>query len=180
MGKKLSKTIRVSEELHSGDSIDNNHPDIKQFTEKLVDIYEIDAEKVEKVPCKDKPIKFKIVKVYDGDTVHVVILLGQEPLRLSIRISGIDTPELKSKNEKEKLAAQKCKSELESYIYSEDCRLVIRAWDKYGNRVIGDFYIRENGEKISDIMIKRGFGRIYNGKKKVEWTDEELDTIISL
>ena len=68
---------------------------------------------------------------------------------------------------------------LQKLLSSQSCRLIIRNLDKYGGRVLGEFYL-ENKSNVTDIMIEKGYGRIYNGEKKTEWTDQELDKILNL
>ena len=51
----------------------------------------------------------RVIKVYDGDTITIASKLPfkESPLyRLSVRLNGIDTPEIKGKNEDEKTAAK--------------------------------------------------------------------------
>lgn len=191
MGKCISKSVEIAEEIIDAENQQKHDPPPEidlTVTEQpvqnennndvTINIYEVDVTKVDKVPHKDKAVKYKIVKIYDGDTVHVVFLYGNEPIRFAIRILGIDTPEMKSKNPLEKQAAQRCKEVLESELSKENCTLVIRNHDKYGGRLLADFY-DEDGKNIAEKMISRGFGRSYNGEKKPDWTDEELQSIIN-
>ena len=51
----------------------------------------------------------RVIKVYDGDTITIASKLPfvESPLyRLSVRLNGIDTPEIKGKTEDEKTAAK--------------------------------------------------------------------------
>ena len=55
-------------------------------------------------------IQCKVVSVYDGDTFFVDIP-GWPPIigkRISVRVYGIDTPEMRSKDDELKRAAQEC------------------------------------------------------------------------
>ena len=61
---------------------------------------------------KDKVIIAKVVDIYDGDTITVVINLFDNFWRFNIRLSAIDTCEMKSKNEKAKLLAYKARDRL--------------------------------------------------------------------
>ena len=44
----------------------------------------------------------KIVYIYDGDTIHIVFKYKNQFYRWNCRINGVDTPELRTKNQKEK------------------------------------------------------------------------------
>ena len=60
-----------------------------------------------------------VIKVYDGDTITIAGRLPypESPLyRFSVRLLGIDSPEIKGKTEKEKEAAHKSQHALESLI----------------------------------------------------------------
>jgi micrococcal nuclease len=60
----------------------------------------------------------KVVEVYDGDTIFID-LPDQHPLfgkRMGVRILGIDTPEIRTKNSCEKQKAQKAKKILQDVI----------------------------------------------------------------
>jgi endonuclease YncB( thermonuclease family) len=60
----------------------------------------IDPKTVPKVPFQDKIIYARIEEIYDGDTVKIIILFGDIPVRFSLRILGIDTPEIKHGDER--------------------------------------------------------------------------------
>ena len=54
----------------------------------------------------------RVIKVYDGDTITIASKLpfDNSPLyRLSVRLNGIDTPEIKGKTDDEKIAAKQVK-----------------------------------------------------------------------
>ena len=52
--------------------------------------------------------KAKVVNVYDGDTIKVVILFHNKLTRF-LRMTGYDSPELRTKNQNEKAAAIKAR-----------------------------------------------------------------------
>ena len=60
----------------------------------------------------------KVIKVYDGDTVTVGFYLGDSdvPYRASVRLYGIDTPEIKGKSPEEKAKAKLAQQFLSSQI----------------------------------------------------------------
>ena len=89
------------------------------------------------------------VRVIDGDTFE---RLGEK-----IRIRGIDTPELKTKDEKQKRLAVEAKLELERLL-KIGYTVQKTGLDKYG-RTVADIYI--NGENIADIMVLSGHGEAY-------------------
>ena len=55
----------------------------------------IDPKTVPKVPFQNEFKHARIEEIYDGDTVKIIVLFGDVPVRFSLRILGIDTPEIK-------------------------------------------------------------------------------------
>ena len=82
---------------------------------EIKEIKEIEIQKIRIIKWEDTtaftmPISGgQVIKVYDGDSITIAAHLPIEksPLfRFSVRLNGIDTPEIKGKNEDEKTAAQ--------------------------------------------------------------------------
>ena len=139
------------------------------------DIFHLDPKTVSDVPYKGQLIDINIFDVHDGDTVHGIILLGNMPFRLAVRLLGIDTPEItagKDRLPEEKLAAQKARDYLKS-ILIPGTKVRIEDNDKYSGRVLGHLVLPD-GSVASELMIKNGYAREYHGEKKQAWTYEEL------
>ena len=84
-----------------------------------------------------------VLKVYDGDTITIAFRLpyeGSALYRSSVRLNGIDAPEIKGKNEDEKKAAQIAKHALETLILEKIVTLKNIQTEKYG-RILADVYI---------------------------------------
>lgn len=111
---------------------------------------------------------YRIVKVIDGDTVNVMVDFLPRELGniISIRILGIDTPEMRGKciNEIEK--AKEAKSYLKELIKTDQYSIVIKGRDKYF-RILGDIKIKD--KYVSQLMLEKGYARRYNGKEKQSW-----------
>jgi endonuclease YncB( thermonuclease family) len=60
--------------------------------------------------------------------------------RLSVRLNGIDTPEIKGKNDDEKEAAKAARNALSNLIYGKQIRLENIKSEKYG-RILADVYL---------------------------------------
>jgi len=136
----------------------------------------IDIKTVPKVPLQNQFTLARIEEVYDGDTVKIIVLLSDTPLRVSLRILGIDTPELKhgeGRLPEEHLAAVNVREYVKSLFPTNIAKVRIHDWDKYGGRVLGDLFLL-TGENVSEILIKGGWARPYRGEKKKSWTLEEL------
>ena len=101
----------------------------------------------------------KVNRVIDGDTIDATLDLGfNVKLDLKIRMAGINTPELKSKDPEEKAKAQEARAFLKEKIEGKDIVLDSKGLDKYG-RWIG--VIRLGTENINDTMVKKNLAVKY-------------------
>lgn len=111
-----------------------------------------------------------LVKVYDGDTFYINIksipkIFGDT---IPVRIYGIDTPELKTKDTTEKQLAIKARDTLTKLLTTAkkiELRNVER--DKYF-RILGDVYVNDT-ISVSKYMVSRGLAREYFGGTKEDW-----------
>lgn len=112
--------------------------------------------------------KALVIKVYDGDTLTVGWRHGKSLVRESVRIRGIDTPELRSKCMEEKNLAWLAKSRLEDVTLRQYVTLVAPETDKYG-RILCDLRT-ETIPSISEYMLQTGaICREYGGGKRLPW-----------
>lgn len=90
------------------------------------------------------PVTFgQVIKVYDGDTITIAskIEIPNSPLyRFSIRLAGIDTPEIHGKTKDEKEMAIKSRDTLEHLILHRIVHLKNAKTEKYG-RILADVYL---------------------------------------
>jgi endonuclease YncB( thermonuclease family) len=136
----------------------------------------IDPKTVLKVPFQNKIINARIEDIYDGDTVKIIILFGEMPVKFALRILGIDTPEIRQSDGRlpeEHHAAVRVRDYIRSLFPNNIAKIRISDWDKYGGRVLGDLFL-PTGENVSEILMSGGWARKYQGEKKKAWTLEEL------
>ena len=84
-----------------------------------------------------------VIKVYDGDTITIAAKLPYEKselYRFSVRLNGIDAPEIKGKTEDEKNAAHISQKALEKLILHKNVILKNTNTEKYG-RILADVYL---------------------------------------
>ena len=90
------------------------------------------------------PIKGgRVIKCYDADTITIASKLPykESPLyRLSVRLTGIDAPEIKGKSEEEKELAKQARDFVSNLILNKYVRLENVESEKYG-RILADVYI---------------------------------------
>ena len=113
------------------------------------------------------PIKQgRVIKCYDGDTITIASYLpykNSELYKFSVRINGIDCPEIKSKCVSEKECAQIAKKCVEDKILHKMVRLENVSLEKYG-RILADVYI----DKVSmgDYLVEQRLAVKYEGGTK--------------
>ena len=108
---------------------------------------------------------------YDGDTCYVTAPTLPEPLqKMSVRILGIDTPEIRGECEEEKKLALEARA-LANKLFREAGTIEFGnlKWDKYGGRVLVDVYL--DGKNYKDEIINAGLARPYDGGTKQGWCE---------
>jgi micrococcal nuclease len=121
----------------------------------------------------------KVLAVIDGDTIDVDIDLGfNVSYTQRVRLAGIDTPESRTKDLKEKALGLEVKEYLKNRL--KDAKVVViktelpDSSEKYG-RILGWLYV--DGEKLSvnESMIKEGYAWTYDGGTK----KKDFDALIA-
>ena len=113
----------------------------------------------------------KFQKNYDGDTLTVDIP-GVHPLlgrNISVRVAGLDTPEVKTKDVCEKGAGRAAKNLVASLVKpAKNIELHNAERDKYF-RILADVIV--DGKSLKDILLKNQLAYVYDGgtKSKVDW-----------
>ena len=111
--------------------------------------------------------KARVVKVYDGDTITIVGFpenTDKKLYKFSVRISGIDCPEMRTSSEEEKEFAIKARDTLSSLILNNIVRLENISTDKYG-RLLADVWYGED-INISEWLIEKRLAVSYDGGTK--------------
>jgi len=104
----------------------------------------------------------KVENVVDGDTIDVLIDLGFDILFQSrVRLAGIDTPESRTKDLKEKALGLK---DAKSVVIKTE---KMDSSEKYG-RILGWVYVDGNTVSLNDMMINDGYAWGYMGDTKVK------------
>jgi len=108
----------------------------------------------------------QVIKVYDGDTITIASKLPYSNsllYRFSVRLNGIDTPEIKGKNEDEKKSAQIAKHALEDLILHKNVILKNTKTEKYG-RILADVYLEDL--HLNQWMLDNKYAVLYDGGTK--------------
>jgi micrococcal nuclease len=110
----------------------------------------------------------KVVKVYDGDTVHIVFKYFDTFFKWNCRIQHVDTPELRTKDLEEKKRGYECRDKLTALIMDKIVSVKCSKFDKYG-RLLVEITVPETGVKIHEYLISEGLANKYEGKTKEKW-----------
>ena len=117
------------------------------------------------------PIKGgRVIKCYDADTITIASKLPykESPLyRLSVRLTGIDAPEIKGKSEEEKEIAKQARDFVSNLILNKYVRLENVESEKYG-RILADVYIGD--VHLNELLIKERYAVKYGGGTKLKPT----------
>jgi micrococcal nuclease len=115
-----------------------------------------------------------VVKVYDGDTFTLAFQLANNPTvyRESVRMYGMDTPELRTGENKAE--GQIAKEALTKKIMSKHVYIRQEGKEKYG-RILATVYLKNNEtreyENVNQWMIDEGYALPYDGKtKNQDWS----------
>ena len=110
----------------------------------------------------------KVIKVYDGDTITIaskVPGLYNSPIyKFSVRLDGIDTPEMRTKDEDEKEIAILARDALSEKIMDKEIRLENVKTEKYG-RLLCDIYLGQS--HLNKWLIDQKYALPYDGGTKV-------------
>ena len=109
---------------------------------------------------------------YDGDTI-TFNLPGLHPIigeKISIRVNGIDTPEIKGKCEREKYNATQAKEMVADIL--KDAEIITLKNMERGKyfRIAADVIV--DGENLADVLVEAGMAVKYDsGKKTHKWCE---------
>lgn len=120
----------------------------------------------------------QVLKVVDGDTIDASIDLGFDiSLEKRIRLAGIDTPESRTTNVKEKSMGLESKEWLKKTLEGAK-DIIIKtelpdSTEKYG-RIIGHLFINGQETSLNNQMIYEGYALAYDGGTK----DKNFDVLL--
>jgi micrococcal nuclease len=114
----------------------------------------------------------KVIKVVDGDTIDASIDLGFDiSLEKRVRLNGIDTPESRTTDLKEKALGLEVKEWLKHKLEGAKDILIKTqlpdSTEKYG-RILGNLYINNESLSLNEQMVNAGYAWSYKGDAKIK------------
>jgi micrococcal nuclease len=159
---KINKHI-MDNKINEKDEKDNNNID-NEWLNNPIDI----KNTLLFVPPIEKGV---VIKVYDGDTITIASKLpyNESPIyRFSVRINGIDCPEIKSKDENEKECAIIARETIEHLLLNQIVSLQNIQHEKYG-RILADVYIGDFN--VGNYLLEQRLAVSYDGGTKISPTN---------
>lgn len=132
----------------------------------------------------------RVVSIYDGDTMTLVLPVFQHYFKYNVRLMGIDTCEMKSKSSENKDRAHQARNavftslgipvhlstrkDIQKYLQDNIVIVSINCgdFDKYG-RLLGDVFAMTSQESLSEMLIRLGLAYRYYGETKLTEDQQE-------
>ena len=115
-------------------------------------------ENTTKLSFEGQKIECKVLSVYDGDTCTVAFEFNNSFYQWKCRLYGINSPEIKTKDLKEKKAGLSAKEYLENRINGKIVMIEFKDFEKYG-RLLGTIYV--GNVNINKEMVSLGYAVEY-------------------
>tara|TARA_R110000824_G_scaffold98106_1_gene234166 strand:+ start:781 stop:1137 length:357 start_codon:yes stop_codon:yes gene_type:complete len=112
----------------------------------------------------------EVLRVVDGDTVDMLIDCGFSTFRKErVRLYGIDAPESRTRDKKEKIRGLAAKARLQELIKNTKKKIIIKTeLDKKGKygRILGVLWDENKKKNFNDLLVSEGHAVKYKGGKK--------------
>lgn len=144
---------------------------VKKFIITCILFY-VNNELMASSKCQHNENSFKCVKFvrnYDADTITVNIpglhaLIGN---KVSIRVRGIDTPELRTKNSCEKKQGYKARDYVHKILATADRIDLLNIGRGKYFRIVADVIV--DGNSLGQLLLNKGFAYKYGGGTKIKY-----------
>ena len=156
------------------------------------------SDNVKKFSLCDKMFISKCISIYDGDSATFCIVLHNQIYKFNMRLSGIDTPEMRplktkpnrdlekkasiiSRNKLLQLVTDQninlhtaySKREIKNILNINKKLLYIKCgkFDKYGRCLVKLYNTKDHIKSFNNILVENGYAyKYYGGKKKDDFT----------
>lgn len=113
----------------------------------------------------------RVIKTYDGDSCHIALFYKGEMIRISCRVAGIDTPEIRGKTDLEKEWAVNAREVWKELTNDILVWVHIDKPDKYGRYLVTFYTDDTEGQQLNQVMVDRGLACEYDGGTKMEFEE---------
>lgn len=178
-GWKLFKTSTSSDDGNNSHEKIINIPNIAETNsskDQAFSYFQHSHDDIEELDFKGFRGWCRVLSVYDGDTMTLAIPFKGHPYKFSVRMEGIDTPEMKGDDKERAVEARDRLIELITgkrsvgkEVFKNSVYLVwfeCSGFDKY-RRLLGKVYSAKNSKNLADILIAEKHGYAYYGGTKM-------------
>ena len=159
-----------------------SYSDESTYRNRLKDICSSKTKCPRYIPIPDYKLGI-ITKIYDADTITLSCEIANRDCIMPVRLLGIDTPEIRSKNTLESKSSKEIRDLIidlcmDSFAHVSEC-----STDKYG-RLLAKLTVEQNADKelqfsnkltdISEFLLENKLAYKYDGGKKAVFIDEDL------
>ena len=110
-----------------------------------------------------------VVSAYDGDTFTVDAEIWPSVVwHGAVRVSGVDTPEIRGQCEEEKARARAARDFVRELLIGKTVILAGVKHGKYAKRVVATVLLAD-GSDLANVLIATGHGRAYDGGRREKW-----------
>lgn len=166
----------------------NNDTDLDKFEELLKkennsnnenELFDINPKDVKTLGLDGKTVPIRVYKVYDGDTCSCLFNFKGEIYKYKgMRLTGIDTPELKGSSPEVKDLAICARNILRELVLEQrGITAEFGEMDKYGRPLVTLFKYNSHDNiniNINQLLIDERLAVSYDGGTKFDWEDEFL------
>ncbi len=121
----------------------------------------------------------KVIDVYDGDTFTIAAWHGGQLTKFPVRLFGVDTPEMKDRDERIRESARQAKKFVEDKLLGRIIKIQVLNNKKYDGKIIREKYgrllarVEVDGEDLTQRLIAMGYNE-YSGGTKSEHLIETI------
>ena len=109
----------------------------------------------------------EVIKITDGDTMDVLIDLGFYVFtECRLRLDGINTPESRTKDLREKALGLEAKEFTKNFLKNDVCQVHTVKKGKFG-RYLSEVFV--NDKSLNNALIMANLAREYHGEKRKGW-----------
>lgn len=164
---------------------------LKEYQERLTTLHNSKKKLPKFVPVPDKSLGL-ITKIYDGDTLTILCEVGGRTTQLSVRIIGIDTPELhRGKAPNEGQTAKMIRDLIHDLFLGKFASVANCDTDKYG-RLLATVFVHcdtatpdemtsslKRTVDLGEFLKDNKLAYTYGGGTKVEFSQDDLSSMRS-
>ena len=115
--------------------------------------------------------KAKLIRTIDGDTVDLMVDLGFDMWhKIRVRLDGINTPESRTRDLREKKLGLEAKKFTDNFLEGNDILVDTNKQGKFG-RFLANLTV--DGADLAQALIEANLAREYHGEKRGKWFEEK-------